>query len=237
VIRLNACSILDVVHYGASPPLEDLQQEDFILFGRVIISVATGHLPTAAPTTLANSQAALEHIGRVFSPELREIVGWLLSPDQPPEKKNIDIFISGIGPRMTAAFNQSLQSLDTMLGVVSKEVENGRLFRLVVKLGTINERGAHDGDPNWSENGERYLLKLFRDYVFHQVDAQGNPTVDMSHIIRTLSKLDVGVDEQICLTSRDNETAFVVTYKELKKQLGNSFADLTKHNKTSRAAF
>jgi hypothetical protein len=26
-----------------------------------------------------------------------------------------------------------------------------------------------EGDPAWSETGDRYLLKLFRDYVFHQV--------------------------------------------------------------------
>lgn len=24
-------------------------------------------------------------------------------------------------------------------------------------------------DPTWAETGERYVLKLFRDYVFHQV--------------------------------------------------------------------
>jgi hypothetical protein len=27
----------------------------------------------------------------------------------------------------------------------------------------------HDGQMTWSETGDRYLLKLFRDYVFHQV--------------------------------------------------------------------
>ena len=26
-------------------------------------------------------------------------------------------------------------------------------------------------DANWSEIGDRYILKLFRDYVFHQVSS------------------------------------------------------------------
>ena len=45
---------------------------------------------------------------------------------------------------------------------LTKELENGRLFRLVVKLGFINERPEYDLDPAWSETGDHYMLKLFR---------------------------------------------------------------------------
>eukprot|EP01043_Picozoa_sp_COSAG02_P025315 COSAG02_NODE_1418_length_12720_cov_20.079629_3_plen_54_part_00 len=38
----------------------------------------------------------------------------------------------------------------------------------MVKLGFINERPEHNRDERWSETGDRYMLKLFRDYVFHQ---------------------------------------------------------------------
>jgi len=44
-------------------------------------------------------------------------------------------------------------------------------------------------DPQWSETGDRYMLKLFRDYLFHQVDENGAPWVDMSHIIMCLNKV------------------------------------------------
>jgi PAB-dependent poly(A)-specific ribonuclease subunit 3 len=53
---------------------------------------------------------------------------------------------------------------------LQKELDNGRLFRLVVKLGMINERPEFAQDPSWSETGDRYLLKLLRDYIFHQVN-------------------------------------------------------------------
>lgn len=58
---------------------------------------------------------------------------------------------------------------DEIMNELSKETENGRLLRILVKLGMMNERPETDMDPGWSETGDRYLLKLFRDFVFHQV--------------------------------------------------------------------
>ena len=36
-------------------------------------------------------------------------------------------------------------------------------------------------DPEWSETGDRYLLKLFRDYLFHQVTETGSAWIDFAH--------------------------------------------------------
>lgn len=44
-------------------------------------------------------------------------------------------------------------------------------------------------DTKWSETGDRYLLKLFRDYLFHQVTETGKPWIDMAHIITCLNKV------------------------------------------------
>jgi PAB-dependent poly(A)-specific ribonuclease subunit 3 len=46
-------------------------------------------------------------------------------------------------------------------------------------------------DPSWSETGDRYLIKLFRDYLFHQVTETGEPWLDMSHIVSSLNKVFV----------------------------------------------
>ena len=35
------------------------------------------------------------------------------------------------------------------------------------------------------------MLKLFRDYVFHQVNANGAPWIDLSHIVQCLNKVRV----------------------------------------------
>ena len=43
------------------------------------------------------------------------------------------------------------------------------LHRLLTKLCTVVDRADLNGDTSWSEYGDRYMLKLFRDYIFHQV--------------------------------------------------------------------
>lgn len=48
-------------------------------------------------------------------------------------------------------------------------------------------------DPEWSETGDRYLLKLFRDYVFHQVMETGEAWVDLAHIVACLNKVYTSV--------------------------------------------
>jgi PAB-dependent poly(A)-specific ribonuclease subunit 3 len=136
------------------------------------------------------------------------------------------------------------------------ELENGRLVRLLCKFGFINERPEYVSlplraprddlvprfarEPRWSETGDRYIIKLFRDYVFHQVDEGGNPVVNMSHVITCLNKvgfvfcspgflmpfcpqLDAGIDERIMLVSRDEQSCLVVSYKEIKSCIESSF--------------
>jgi PAB-dependent poly(A)-specific ribonuclease subunit 3 len=111
---------------------------------------------------------------------------------------------------------------------LSRELENGRLVRLMAKLNFVNERPEYELDRQWSETGERYFLKLYRDYVFHQVDSNGDPVLDLGHVLMSLNKLDAGTDERITLISRDEQNVFIVTYKELKKSLESSFQALMK---------
>lgn len=58
---------------------------------------------------------------------------------------------------------------DMLESELSKEIESARLFRLLTKLCTVVDRAELNGDFGWAEYGDRYMLKLFRDYVFHQV--------------------------------------------------------------------
>lgn len=56
-------------------------------------------------------------------------------------------------------------------------------------------------DATWSETGDRYMLKLFRDYVFHQVSEDGRPWLDMAHVVQCLNKLDAGAPEKVSVAS------------------------------------
>lgn len=71
------------------------------------------------------------------------------------------------------------------------ELENGRFVRLLAKFNFINERPEFARDPRWSETGDRYIVKLFRDYVFHQLDEHGRPVVNLSHVLTCLNKVAI----------------------------------------------
>ncbi|KAF4119877.1 PAB-dependent poly(A)-specific ribonuclease subunit 3 [Geosmithia morbida] len=223
-LRLSACSILDVVQYEARRPVQELQQEDLINFGRLMLGLATN----THPAHLNNLQTALDQLNRTYSAELRDSIIWLLTPQQPPQQKGIEEFLRGIAIRLASCYEEEQQKSDETNSVLLQAVENGRTARLLLKLAAINERPDFNGDQSWSENGGRYLLKLFRDYAFHQVDRDGNPVLDIGHMIRCMNKLDAGTEEQVLLTSRDEQTTFLVTYKELRKQLNAAFGELQK---------
>ncbi|KAF2395970.1 hypothetical protein EJ06DRAFT_534411 [Trichodelitschia bisporula] len=225
-IRLNGCGIVDLVKCDALPPVEEQQQDDFLQLGRLVLCIASN-----ANATL-NMPKALDHLTRHYSPRLKDAVTWLLHPPNTPAnphpEKNIDIFLTGIASEVTTVLDNTFHAEDTLYSMLMGELENGRLVRLMAKLGLINERPEYEHNEQWSETGERYYLKLFRDYVFHAVDENGRPVVDLGHIITCLNKLDAGSAELINLVSRDEQTSLIISYKELKKGIETAFNELVR---------
>ncbi|OCL10176.1 PAB-dependent poly(A)-specific ribonuclease subunit PAN3 [Glonium stellatum] len=248
-IRLNACAILDVVHYDAARSVTELQTDDLTQLGRLILCIANNN-----PNAHLSMQKSLDHIARSYTARLKDCMHWLLapSPNTPgsptspttpaPISKDIDAFLGGITDQLATVLDNTLHAEDTLLSTLARELESSRLVRLLVKLNFINERPELDASvPNaasganaWSETGERYYLKLFRDYVFHQVDAQGHPVVDLAHVLACLNKLDAGSEERISLVSRDEQNVFVVSYRELKRGVEGTFQDLIKAGRAGR---
>ena len=73
------------------------------------------------------------------------------------------------GARFYNQLDAALTHNDIIEAELSKEIESARLFRLLTKLCTVVDRAELNGDFGWAEYGDRYMLKLFRDYIFHQV--------------------------------------------------------------------
>jgi PAB-dependent poly(A)-specific ribonuclease subunit 3 len=69
----------------------------------------------------------------------------------------------------------------------------------------------------WSETGDRYVLKLFRDYLFHQTMEDGAPVLDAGHVISCLNKLDAGDLQKILLCSRDSKDILVVAFSDIRR--------------------
>ena len=222
-LRLNACAILDVVQHDSPRTLIDLQREDLLQFGRLLLAVGTNN-----PSVIHNVPKAMEQLARSYSPQLKDRVFWLLGMITPNKTESIDTFINGIAPYVMSSFDSTLHLNDQLNSELNRELENARIVRLLTKINFINERPDYNHDRQWSETGERFPIKLFRDYVFHQVGANGNPVLDLGHVIGCLNKLDVGSDEKMVLSDRAEQICIVVSFKEMKRAVEGAYQDLVK---------
>ncbi|KAK5938234.1 PAB-dependent poly(A)-specific ribonuclease subunit 3 [Knufia obscura] len=222
-VRLNGCAVMDVIQHEAGTPLAQLQRQDLVNLGLTILSVGANVADASQ-----NFARAMDQFKRFYKPELQNAMVWLYSAQQ-YQDRTIDQFITLISSQMIASFDAALHADDNLHTELAREVENARLVRLLTKLNFINERPEFEHDRQWAENGERFFLKLFRDYVFHQVDSQGRPVIDLAHILSCMNKLDAGTDERVTLISRDEQNCFVVSYRELKKAIESAFQDLNSH--------
>lgn len=250
-LRLSGCSVLDIVQFETSGPTLEQQQADLQDLGSLILDLATRN--SAAHN---NPAKALELVSRSYTDRLRACLQWLLSPPQldphntteeavaSSAEYNVNTLISNISDHVINTLDSSLSHDDDLTSNMMTELENGRLVRLLAKLNAILERPessppnatntpAHLNQPSsaWSETGERYYLKLFRDYVFHQVDHDGRPVLDLGHILTCLNKLDAGIDERIQLVSREEQNIFIVSYRELKRGVEAAWGELSRGNR------
>ncbi|XP_071949670.1 PAN2-PAN3 deadenylation complex subunit pan3-like [Antedon mediterranea] len=232
-LRLNCVGIFDVLTYNSNQGnpitvIPHYQQEDLMAFGRMVLALACNSLDGLHRDQMHSS---LELVTINYSSDLKNLILYLLTPQGRP--KSINDIMPMIGARFYTQLDAAYMRSDSVEEELAKEVQNGRLFRLITKLGVINERPEFNGDPSWSETGDRYLLKLFRDYLFHQVNETGAPWIDMAHIVQCLNKLDAGVPEKVCLMARDEQNVLVVSYKDLKHCFENTFEEVLHASRAS----
>lgn len=224
-LRLSCAGVMDVLAFDAnvSNPqahIPHYQQEDLCALGKLVLALACKSLISVQPE---NIKTSLDLVGRTYSSDLRNLIVYLLTNQQ---RRSLTDLMPMIGARFYTQLDTMQIRGDVLENELAKEMENGRICRLLTKLGTINERPELNLDPTWAETGDRYMLKLFRDYVFHQVTEDGRPWIDMAHVVTCLNKLDAGVNEKICLMSHDEQSVLVVTYAELKQCLETSFEEV-----------
>ncbi|XP_072260688.1 PAN2-PAN3 deadenylation complex subunit PAN3 isoform X2 [Pyxicephalus adspersus] len=225
-LHVNCAGIFDVLTYDGNQNnpvalMPQYQQADLISLGKVVLALSCNSL---AGIQRENLQKAMELVNINYSSDLKNLILYLLTDQN--RLRSVNDIMPMIGARFYTQLDAAQMRNDVIEEDLAKEVQNGRLFRLLAKLGTINERPEFQKDPAWSETGDRYLLKLFRDHLFHQVTEAGTPWIDLSHIVSCLNKLDAGVPEKISLISRDEKSVLVVTYSDLKRCFENTFQEL-----------
>ncbi|OBZ74430.1 PAB-dependent poly(A)-specific ribonuclease subunit PAN3 [Grifola frondosa] len=238
-VRISSCGIVDVLTYEAHADVAFLQQEDLAMFGKLVFALCCSNL-----AAMNNLPKAVETLARHYSADLKSVALFLIS--KPGPHKNIGQLFDMIGSRLLTEMDEMQNAVDRLEGELMTELENARLVRLLCKFGFINERPEFAREPRWSETGDRYIVTLFRDYVFHQVDEHGNPVVNLTHVLTCLNKvchlyfyplfadddeflqLDAGSDERIMLVARDEQSCLVVSYKEIKSCIDSAFSELTR---------
>jgi Pan3 Pseudokinase domain len=215
-VRLSGAGVLDVLEADSPVPLAECQQADILGLGHVLLAVASRN-----PVAHLNIPSALEFIASSYSPTFHSFVLSLIS-----KPATIHDVCKAIHFQLLNEVSALYDHVDCQETLLSREFDNGRTLRLLLKLGLVNEKPTLENDPNWAETGDRYILKLYRDFLFHQVNDANKPVVDVAHMLESLNQLDLGTEQKILLSSRDKSSIIVTTYAHLQRALQTSFDEL-----------
>jgi len=221
-IRLGSISIKDLLA-GSQDDIQNLnrhQQEDFINLGHVLLSIASNTLSLPHNENIGK---ALDVVQKHYSKDLHQVIVYLIfgpntlnGTNGQLRNRSINDLMPLIGARFYTIIDDVFTRGDQIENELSTTLENGRLFRLMCKLGAVETNNS----SNNYETGDRYLLKLYRDHLFRH---------DMSHIVQSLNKLDIGSPERFLLSSHDNQNVLVVSYSDIQKATSKCFQDLLRH--------
>lgn len=215
--RISGVGIVDVLEADSRKNASDLMQEDMVKLGYTLLSLAS-----RTSCTSKNAEQAAQILQKSYSHDLYSAINVLLQG-----KTNTTQFIRAISEKVQDELDSSFAATDALHSHLRSEYENGRMMRLMLKLNLVTERPEFASAPQWSETGDRYVLKLFRDYVYHQNNEDGKPVLDAGHMISALNKLDCGDSEQILLSSRNNKDLLVVSFADVRRCLESAVDELT----------
>ncbi|CAI4044945.1 hypothetical protein SKDZ_11G1800 [Saccharomyces kudriavzevii ZP591] len=239
-IKLSHCNFMDLlfnddtdtVASSSGSTIERLQQLDYKYLGLLLFNLSTSidnSNNNSTPRECRLDEITLQSIDdlKQIDDKFKDTLKYLLFDDDDDEKKSIHGLTSHFFDKMFMVLESSQTYTEYMESVLSRELENGRLFRLINKLNCIFGRIESRIDINWSESGTKFPIILFYDYIFHQVDSTGKPIMDLTHVLRCLNKLDAGIQEKLMLVTPDELNCIIISYKELKDLIDSTFRSIT----------
>lgn len=150
----------------------------------------------------------------------------LVNVASPTSTRTISDVLQTAAPRITQELGNVWGHADSVTKLLFDEFESSRMLRLSSLISFVTERDDPGGGATWSETGDRYVVKLFRDYLFHRQDDNGRAILDMGGVVDALHRLDIGSQEQVLLSARDEKSLIVATYEEIRRCLTQAVDEL-----------
>jgi PAB-dependent poly(A)-specific ribonuclease subunit 3 len=127
-LRLNCCGLLDALQMPHTKSLQALQYDDVLGCGQLVLCLCLQTTNAAADVS-----RALNFVGDHFSTELKTFLGrMVLRSNQPPTSHEL---VQAMSAQLLNEFTRAQMHADRLEDELSKELHNGRLFRLVCKVG------------------------------------------------------------------------------------------------------
>jgi PAB-dependent poly(A)-specific ribonuclease subunit 3 len=159
-VRINCVGVMDALEYEARKQLIDLQKKDLKDLGHILLSLATGSPKFMEYSVMLQYESFMR---QNYSSRLCDITKALLTLDF-AEVPTIDHVCRWLTEYTFDELDTYHSLTDSMEEALAAEYDSSRVLRLMMKLAFVNERPEFGVDSRWSETGDNYVLKLFRDY-------------------------------------------------------------------------
>lgn len=157
-VYINCCGILDVIG-DKKVHGEVLMTEDLRELGTLLLQTVCRSMEASQPTQLA---ASIDYLAAHYHFDLKDFVVYCIT--QPGGNASIFTACARIAGRLAEQVDSAYQHIDACHRELAKEIQCGRLFRLLAKLNTILERPDGRGSEanSWAETGDRCLRAYSR---------------------------------------------------------------------------
>jgi PAB-dependent poly(A)-specific ribonuclease subunit 3 len=135
----------------------------------------------------------------------------------------IEELCRGLGERLSMEVGQQLGHADFLMHECAKELHNGRLMKLLIKL---NFAYAATADAA-TDPVDAFAIRSLFQHLFSQVDDKAQPKYDWGHVFYSLNKLDTGSEDVVQLISEGDLTLLVISWRDLRTLLERVVAPMT----------
>eukprot|EP00871_Galdieria_phlegrea_P005939 jgi/Galph1/832/GphlegSOOS_G5567.1 len=174
---------------------------------------------------------ALKSLG-IYSSHLLQVLELLVESYNNNRALNIVDISSMISSQLLYDYDHVWFHAENLENELSRRLNSTRLFQLLSLFGFILSLDDPRLTSQWSETSDKYILRLFLEYMFYyQIDEEGNPSLNMSHVVECLNRVDIGSEEPILLASKDSKSLLVVSYADIRYSIMKVLSQVPIYNR------